>query len=166
MRAGGGWGASRYVPSVLAVEGPRASACPPLAAMPSTATSQTGPLASALSLPKPVIALAAISDSIPFLSLSKLFLPFSFLVFLTDFGGLDSVGCVNGKNICSCFICLLLLLLLLLNIIIKYYIIVTSYYHLQACFAPFHYDYTFSLQVHIGDMFYNFFFSFLLGMEK
>ena len=94
MRAGGGWGASRYVPSVLAVEGQRVSACPPLAAMPSTATSQTGPLASALSLPKPVIALAAISDSIPFLSLSKLFLPFSFLFFLTDFGGLDSVGCV------------------------------------------------------------------------
>ena len=78
MRAGGSWEASRYVLSVLAVEGPKASASPPLAAMPSTATSQTGPLVSALSLPKPVIAFAAISDSIPFSLSQSLYIIFTF----------------------------------------------------------------------------------------
>lgn len=57
---GGGWvGASRSVRCALAVVGPKATACLPLVAMPSTATSQTGPLASVLLPPRPAIALVA-----------------------------------------------------------------------------------------------------------
>lgn len=54
---GGGWIASGYARSALAVEAPGASACLPPAAMPSTATYPTGPLASAPSHPRLVTAL-------------------------------------------------------------------------------------------------------------
>jgi hypothetical protein len=64
MRAGGGWGASRYVHCALAVVGPKASACHLLVAMPSIATFPIDLSASVLSLPRPVIALDAISDSL------------------------------------------------------------------------------------------------------
>lgn len=61
MDRGGGWMASGYVPSALAVEVPGASACLPLAAMPSTAIYPTGLSASAPWHPRLVTALDAIS---------------------------------------------------------------------------------------------------------
>ena len=48
----------------LAVEGLKGCACHLLVAMPSIATFPTGLLASVLSLPRPVIALDAISNSL------------------------------------------------------------------------------------------------------
>lgn len=63
MRVGGNLAAFRFVHFALAVVGPKATAYPLLVAMPSIATSQTGPLVSVLSLPKPVIVLDATSNS-------------------------------------------------------------------------------------------------------
>lgn len=73
-------GASRSVPCALAVVGPKATACPPLVAMPSIATSQTGPLASVLLPPRPAIALAApIAKLYYYISLSLTLLLFNLL---------------------------------------------------------------------------------------
>ena len=62
MIAEGDWVASRYVHFALAVEVLEVFACLLLVAMPSIATFPTGHLVSVLSLPRPVIALDAISE--------------------------------------------------------------------------------------------------------
>ncbi|GAB4835392.1 hypothetical protein Ancab_000302 [Ancistrocladus abbreviatus] len=115
MRLEGSWEASRFVHLALAVEGQEATAYPLLAAMPSNATYQTGLLGFALSLPRPVIALDAISDSI--------FICFSFFLFKIQFNFEGSA--LKSSEKCECEEYLFFVFLFLLNglsgKIIKYY---------------------------------------------
>lgn len=108
MRRGGDWGASRYVHCALAVVEQEGCACPLRVAMPSTATSPTALLASALSLPRPAIALDAISEPLlHFLLLLEITFVFIRSALL-KFGGASSfisvAKCEWGKHICVRFL--------------------------------------------------------------